>query len=124
LSRAIGRSEPEPASTAPSATGTSAVDNLDDPVAANEAALRALWVRFKRTADASTRERLLLHYSPLVGAGPLVGGHPVAADLGAVGARQLRRTRARHVGRTAGRGDLGRSGHRAGLSLPLTVMIT
>ena len=32
------------------------VDELVDPVAANEAALRALWVRFKSTADASTRE--------------------------------------------------------------------
>jgi RNA polymerase sigma factor for flagellar operon FliA len=42
------------------------VDELVDPVAANEAALRALWVRFKDTADASTRERLILHYSPLV----------------------------------------------------------
>jgi RNA polymerase sigma factor for flagellar operon FliA len=42
------------------------VDELIDPVAANEAALRALWERFKSTADASTRERLILHYSPLV----------------------------------------------------------
>jgi RNA polymerase sigma factor for flagellar operon FliA len=38
----------------------------DDPVAANEAALRSLWEKFKATGDASTRERLILHYSPLV----------------------------------------------------------
>jgi RNA polymerase sigma factor for flagellar operon FliA len=37
-----------------------------DPVAANEAALRALWENFKATADPAYRERLILHYSPLV----------------------------------------------------------
>jgi len=37
-----------------------------DPVAANEAALRRLWERFKATGDAAVRERLILHYSPLV----------------------------------------------------------
>ena len=37
-----------------------------DPVTANEAALRALWEKFKETADAGTRERLILHYAPLV----------------------------------------------------------
>jgi DNA-directed RNA polymerase specialized sigma subunit len=37
-----------------------------DPVAANEAALRGLWEHFKETADAATRERLILHYAPLV----------------------------------------------------------
>jgi RNA polymerase sigma factor for flagellar operon FliA len=42
------------------------VDEIVDPVAANEAALRALWERFKSTGDPSTRERLILHYSPLV----------------------------------------------------------
>jgi len=42
------------------------IDETVDPVAANEAALRALWERFKSTGDASTRERLILHYSPLV----------------------------------------------------------
>ena len=36
------------------------------PVAANEAALRALWEHFKETGDAATRERLILHYAPLV----------------------------------------------------------
>ncbi len=37
-----------------------------DPVAANEAALRALWEHFKETGDTATRERLILHYAPLV----------------------------------------------------------
>jgi RNA polymerase sigma factor for flagellar operon FliA len=37
-----------------------------DAVAANEAALRALWERFKETGDTATRERLILHYAPLV----------------------------------------------------------
>ena len=39
---------------------------VDDPVAANEAALRSLWEHFKTTSDRETRERLILHYSPLV----------------------------------------------------------
>jgi RNA polymerase sigma factor for flagellar operon FliA len=38
----------------------------EDPVAANEAALRSLWEKFKATGDPGTRERLILHYSPLV----------------------------------------------------------
>jgi RNA polymerase sigma factor FliA len=37
-----------------------------DPVAANEAALRGLWEHFKDTGDPGTRERLILHYAPLV----------------------------------------------------------
>lgn len=41
-------------------------DAADDPVAANEAALRRLWQRFKADGDPATRERLILHYSPLV----------------------------------------------------------
>jgi RNA polymerase sigma factor for flagellar operon FliA len=32
----------------------------------NEAALRALWEEFKQTGDQGLRERLILHYSPLV----------------------------------------------------------
>jgi RNA polymerase sigma factor for flagellar operon FliA len=39
---------------------------VDDPVAANEAALRSLWESFKATGDQRLRERLILHYSPLV----------------------------------------------------------
>jgi RNA polymerase sigma factor for flagellar operon FliA len=37
-----------------------------DGVAANEAALRALWENFKETGDTGIRERLILHYAPLV----------------------------------------------------------
>jgi RNA polymerase sigma factor FliA len=37
-----------------------------DPVAANDAALRGLWEHFKETGDSATRERLILHYAPLV----------------------------------------------------------
>ncbi|HVN11767.1 MAG TPA: RNA polymerase sigma factor WhiG [Kineosporiaceae bacterium] len=37
-----------------------------DPVAANEAALRGLWEHFKETGEPATRERLILHYAPLV----------------------------------------------------------
>ena len=37
-----------------------------DGVAANEAALRGLWEHFKETGDTATRERLILHYAPLV----------------------------------------------------------
>lgn len=44
------------------------VDTVDaqDEVAANEAALRSMWETFKTTADPGVRERLILHYSPLV----------------------------------------------------------
>ena len=38
----------------------------DDPVAANEAALRSLWEKFKATGDAEHPRALILHYSPLV----------------------------------------------------------
>jgi RNA polymerase sigma factor for flagellar operon FliA len=35
-------------------------------VAANEALLREMWEKFKQTGDSAVRERLILHYSPLV----------------------------------------------------------
>jgi RNA polymerase sigma factor for flagellar operon FliA len=41
-------------------------DEARDEAAANEALLRELWEKFKTTGDATTRERLILHYSPLV----------------------------------------------------------
>lgn len=49
-------------------TGGLVVDTADpqDEVAANEAALRSMWETFKSTADPGVRERLILHYSPLV----------------------------------------------------------
>src|SRR4028119_1289214 len=37
-----------------------------DAVAANEVALKALWRAFKTTGDRALREKLILHYSPLV----------------------------------------------------------
>lgn len=42
------------------------VDEEYDEAAAAEAALQQLWRDFKDTADQSLRERLILHYSPLV----------------------------------------------------------
>ena len=43
----------------------SADDHLD-AVAANDLALKALWREFKSSADLGLREKLILHYSPLV----------------------------------------------------------
>ncbi|WP_372492044.1 RNA polymerase sigma factor WhiG [Kineosporia corallincola] len=49
------------------ANGDALVDvTAEDQVAANEAALRALWEKFKLSGDQTVRERLILHYSPLV----------------------------------------------------------
>jgi len=49
------------------AEGASAAeDEPQDAVAENEARLRAIWVAFKTSADRGARERLILHYSPLV----------------------------------------------------------
>jgi len=42
------------------------VDRALTPAEEAEAAVRELWVRFKTTGDAAVRERLILHYSPLV----------------------------------------------------------
>ena len=42
------------------------VDEVAAEKSAAEAALRVLWQDFKKTGDASLRERLILHYSPLV----------------------------------------------------------
>src|SRR3954449_6054231 len=73
--------EREPAATAAAGATDVADDDLevtadDDPVEevvdavpdkdAVEAAIKALWVEFKDTADPRLRERLILHYSPLV----------------------------------------------------------
>jgi len=47
--------------------GVNAADDEPvDAVADNEARLRAVWEDFKATADPAARERLILHYSPLV----------------------------------------------------------
>ncbi len=41
-------------------------DDHLDAVAANDAAIKALWREFKTTDDQALREKLILHYSPLV----------------------------------------------------------
>src|SRR3990170_8157743 len=41
-------------------------DEVPDEKSAAEAALRELWQDYKKTGDAGLRERLILHYSPLV----------------------------------------------------------
>ena len=53
-----------PGSSAPAADED--VDRALTPAEEAEAAVRELWVRFKTTGDAAVRERLILHYSPLV----------------------------------------------------------
>jgi len=68
--------EREPAAKAAPAGATDVADDdlevedvPDDPVddaATVEAAIRSLWAEFKDTADPRLRERLILHYSPLV----------------------------------------------------------
>jgi RNA polymerase sigma factor for flagellar operon FliA len=42
------------------------VDDGEEQKSAAEAALRELWLEYKKTGDAALRERLILHYSPLV----------------------------------------------------------
>jgi RNA polymerase sigma factor for flagellar operon FliA len=48
------------------ANSVGADDDSSDEVAANEALLNRLWTEFKATGDLAVRERLILHYSPLV----------------------------------------------------------
>jgi RNA polymerase sigma factor FliA len=53
----------------PESSGVLAATPEDDPALAKlnaEAALRDLWREFKETGQSSLRERLILHYSPLV----------------------------------------------------------
>jgi RNA polymerase sigma factor for flagellar operon FliA len=42
------------------------VEDADEQKSAAEAALRELWLEYKKTGDGALRERLILHYSPLV----------------------------------------------------------
>src|SRR4051794_35167434 len=66
--------EREPAAKAAPAGATDVADDdleveeVDDPVDATsvEAAIKALWAEFKDSGDQRLRERLILHYSPLV----------------------------------------------------------
>ncbi len=62
---------PDGAAASPSGGVGAAADDIvvDEAVAAKsaaEAALRELWQDFKKTGDGPLRERLILHYSPLV----------------------------------------------------------
>ena len=50
----------------PGSSGEAVDEAGEDDVANNEAQLRQLWVDFKSTGDKAVRERLILHYSPLV----------------------------------------------------------
>ena len=71
---AVPAPKADPATKAAAAkTGKATVSSGDDPgdsVAADksvaEAALRELWESFKKTGEMALRERLILHYSPLV----------------------------------------------------------
>ena len=65
--------EPDAAVSATSGASSSAEvapavveDEHLDAVAANDLAIKALWSEFKETADQGLREKLILHYSPLV----------------------------------------------------------
>jgi RNA polymerase sigma factor for flagellar operon FliA len=60
------RTGTDDATTESDVADASETTEAEDAVASNEAALRALWVRFKEDGDPGTRERLILHYSPLV----------------------------------------------------------
>ena len=55
-----------PSTAKVAAAAVAAAENELDEAAAAEAALQQLWRDFKDTADQSLRERLILHYSPLV----------------------------------------------------------
>ena len=65
--------EPDAAVSATSGASSSAEvapavveDEQLEAVAANDLAIKALWSEFKETADQGLREKLILHYSPLV----------------------------------------------------------
>jgi len=57
LPRASQRTERRPSAT---------TDDADEARAASDTALRELWTDFKSSGDQRLRERLILHYSPLV----------------------------------------------------------
>ena len=59
-------SEPATGTAEPDAPVVEIEDERLDAVAANEAAVKALWREFKTTGDQALREKLILHYSPLV----------------------------------------------------------
>jgi RNA polymerase sigma factor for flagellar operon FliA len=56
----------EPAGDDPAEAEVQHEDEVEDAAAANAAAVAALWQEFKSTGNAAVREKLILHYSPLV----------------------------------------------------------
>lgn len=74
---------PAPAQRAPRLSSRLAAKGADaEAVARNEALLRDLWERFKAHGDPVVRERLILHYAPLVKyvAGRVAVGLPANVD--------------------------------------------
>jgi RNA polymerase sigma factor FliA len=74
---------PAPAARAPRLSSRLAAKGADaEAVARNEALLRDLWERFKAHGDPVVRERLILHYAPLVKyvAGRVAVGLPANVD--------------------------------------------
>jgi RNA polymerase sigma factor for flagellar operon FliA len=67
--RTPGRESPQPATARRGGTAVTTAVADDDAAAeksAAEAALRDLWGQFKKSGEGALRERLILHYSPLV----------------------------------------------------------
>ena len=68
----MSRRTPEPDGAVSARSATASAENAViedehlDAVAANEAALKELWREYKSTGDPALREKLILHYSPLV----------------------------------------------------------
>ncbi|MBC3764064.1 RNA polymerase sigma factor WhiG [Quadrisphaera oryzae] len=78
-----GAPAPAPAQRAPRLSSRLAAKGADaEAVARNEALLRDLWERFKAHGDPVVRERLILHYAPLVKyvAGRVAVGLPANVD--------------------------------------------
>ena len=61
-----GSGRPGTAADGPKLIEAESADDQLDAVAANDLALKALWREFKSSADLGLREKLILHYSPLV----------------------------------------------------------
>ncbi|MGQ7295506.1 RNA polymerase sigma factor WhiG [Quadrisphaera sp. KR29] len=79
----ITTSQPAPPARAPRLASRLATKGADaEAVARNEALLRDLWERFKAHGDPVVRERLILHYAPLVKyvAGRVAVGLPANVD--------------------------------------------
>src|SRR5471030_1854016 len=68
--RTPGRESSQPATSRRGGSAVSTASAADDEVAAEksaaEAALRDLWLQYKETGERPLRDRLILHYSPLV----------------------------------------------------------